>query len=458
LVRSLSGPSGKVVGQDFILDETRTRFIYPQDRSLTVYFEWEFTPGDHALIATWIRPDGQVASISSPVRIQTASKELKSYWIFDIVPALSNGAWTVTVRIDGQPAGSHVFEIAGASTTGGRITLDQVFKTYGPSMVVIHRLDESGRRADSSHGFVIAQNAIATSFQSIDAAPRLEVEFADGRTVATREVWAFSRLGDWAVLKAETQGISGLPRAEAPSTPVGSRLAAFGRDAGTLVVVPVDVGAVSAQAGQAARIRFSPPAAPEAVGGPLIDDYGKVVGILGGSVTPGLRVGRRAVTVNPGLSLLLVGSSTATVISDVPAMLPGATVLFDDLTRQGVLTSPLSPMPEFVYGGTTLQLPKNPTDRVNDTTEFSKRDDALINVYTFWVKRSKLSKGTLSATVFDVENHVISSIPPKKVSLRDQDQRLSVSWPSRGMAPGPYRIDVSWDGKPAWRTYIRVVE
>lgn len=64
LVRSLSGPSGKVVGSDFILDEVRTRFVYPQDRTLTVYFEWEWPAGDHVLTATWSRPDGRVASVS----------------------------------------------------------------------------------------------------------------------------------------------------------------------------------------------------------------------------------------------------------------------------------------------------------------------------------------------------------------------------------------------------------
>jgi hypothetical protein len=459
LVRALSGPSGKVVGQNFVLDETRTRFVYPQDRSLTVYFEWEFTPGDHELIATWIRPNGQVASISPAVRIQSASKELKSYWLFEIAPTLSTGAWTVAVSIDGQPAGSHGFEIAGTSDTGGRITLDHVFKAYGPSMVSVHRLDDAGRRVDSSNGFVVATDAVATSFQSIDAAGGLEVEFADGRRVRTADVWAVSRLGDWTVLKVETQGIPALPRGDAQNIPVGSRLATFGDDSGTRVVVPVDVGAVSAVGGHAARIRFSPPASPESVGGPVIDEYGKVVGILGGSMTPGLRVGRRAVTSNPALAVLLAGSSTATVLSDVPAILPSATRSLADLKRDGLLTTPLMPMSEFIYGGTTLQLPKDAGDRrLTENTEFSTRDDAAVHVYTFWVKRSKLSKGALSVRVYDAENRERSSAPPKKVTLRDQEQRFSVSWSPKGMAPGFYRIDVLWDGNPAWRTYIRIVE
>lgn len=45
LIRSLSGPSGRVVGPKFVFDDTRNRFVFPQDKSLTVYFEWEAQPG-----------------------------------------------------------------------------------------------------------------------------------------------------------------------------------------------------------------------------------------------------------------------------------------------------------------------------------------------------------------------------------------------------------------------------
>ena len=72
-IRSLSGPSGKVVGSKFVFDETRNRFVYPQDKTLTVYFEWEAPQGLHVLTGSWRRPDGRVASISSDVKIETQS-------------------------------------------------------------------------------------------------------------------------------------------------------------------------------------------------------------------------------------------------------------------------------------------------------------------------------------------------------------------------------------------------
>src|ERR1041385_7652564 len=113
LIRSLSGPSGVVDGAKFVFDETRMRFVYPQDKSLTVYFEWESVPGPHSLNAVWKDPSGKAVTLSPEVKVNAPTKELNCYWIFHLIPGLVNGVWTVEVRVDGQPAGSHSFELVG---------------------------------------------------------------------------------------------------------------------------------------------------------------------------------------------------------------------------------------------------------------------------------------------------------------------------------------------------------
>ena len=67
LIRSLSGPSGKGVGSKFVFDETRSRFAFPQDKALSIFFEVEAPPGDHALTGFWKGPDGKVVSISQDI-------------------------------------------------------------------------------------------------------------------------------------------------------------------------------------------------------------------------------------------------------------------------------------------------------------------------------------------------------------------------------------------------------
>src|ERR1700676_4098025 len=104
MIRSLSGPSGKTIGPKFVLDEVRSRFIYPQDKNLVVYFEWLAPLGDHVLSAMWKGPDGRIQSLSPDIKVQTQTKELNAYWIFGLTPGMASGLWVAEVRLDGQPA------------------------------------------------------------------------------------------------------------------------------------------------------------------------------------------------------------------------------------------------------------------------------------------------------------------------------------------------------------------
>jgi hypothetical protein len=104
LVRSVSGPSGKVSGSTLAFDEVRSRFVHPQDKSLMVYCEWEAAPGAYALSALWKGPDGGVSTISPDVKIETATRTLTCYWTFTLDPEMPPGVWTVEVRLNGQPA------------------------------------------------------------------------------------------------------------------------------------------------------------------------------------------------------------------------------------------------------------------------------------------------------------------------------------------------------------------
>src|SRR6266513_2222683 len=70
-VKSQSGPSGRIVENRFIFDELRNRFVYPHDRSLTVYFEWQGPAGNHTLSAFWKDPTSRVSSISPDIKIET---------------------------------------------------------------------------------------------------------------------------------------------------------------------------------------------------------------------------------------------------------------------------------------------------------------------------------------------------------------------------------------------------
>ena len=459
LLRVTAGPSGKIVGPLFVFDETRDRFVFPQDQSVTVFFQWEAPLGDHVLSATWRQPDGRVAAVSQDVRLETSTAELNCYWTFTLASYNPGGIWSLDVRVDGQPAGSHAFELVGVDGPATLVSLDDMFKRYQASMVRVHRFDAAGERVDSSAGFVSGSNAVTTAFQAIDSANALEVEFSDGRRTAVSETLAVSRVGDWAVLKVDTGNVAAIPTAEPDALKIGMRLAAFDFDTNVQIISAFAVGAVSRQPPYGGRIQFSPGLTAEAIGGPLLDESGRVVGIAGGSFAPGSRVDLRTVRRIPWVARSRRGSNFGAVMSDIPLTDAGQTRSLSRLQADGIFSPSVVAMQELLRGGTTRALPKSFGDPgPGDEAEFSaSRGDQTI-FYTYWVKMAQTSRGQLSMTLHDVQNRSVATGVPLRMNLRATEQRASMNVPTANLAPGQYRIDVLWDGVPVWRTYARVVE
>jgi S1-C subfamily serine protease len=470
LIRSLSGPSGTVNGSTFVFGETRTRFVFPQDKSLTVYFEFEVAPGNHVLTAIWKDPSGRAAVISPDVRMQTATKSLNCYWVFNLTQGLPDGVWTLEVRMDGQPAGSHVFELAGLApappppelpaapvvSPPKQVTLDDIFKSTSTSMVWIHKLDGGGRRFDTSSGYVFQVNRIATAFQSIDGAAQVEVEFANRRKSAVHDLVAFSRMGDWAILPTDTGSTPPIPSGDPKAVAIGERLIVFNVESGARVIGGTDIAGRETLPVFGDRIHISPAVTIESVGGPLLDLQGRVVGILGGSTAQGSRVSGRALNVSPALWQAFHNQNSVTPISALPTKSADGAKSFDALLADGTLTVPIDPMQEFAYGSATNTLPKNPIDPLpREVSEFSKKD-AQVWIFTMWSRKGKLSKGEISSRVYDPSNHVVVTTAPKKVTLQEAPIRVSFSFSPASLPPGIYRIDVAWDERPVWRTFIRI--
>lgn len=462
LLRSVSGPSGRTVGHEFVLDEIRNRFVFPNDNSLVVYFQWDAPAGDHILTGIWKQPDGRVSQISPDVKIRTSTTALNCYWIFTLVPGLMNGVWSLDVRVDGAPAGTHSFEIAGMSAE--LLSVDQIFKSIGPSVVWIRKLDRMGTKFDLAMGFVIAPNAIATAFQAIDSAARLEIEFPDGRKVTTEDLFAYSRSGDWAVVKADTGASTPVSRGDVSKLLVGQRLAIFTFDSSTRVVGVVDIGGEGVIPGFGGRIQLTPESAPEAAGGPVLDSTGHVVGIVGGSRKPGARLSRLVLMGSREVRDTLVHGAggtainSATTIADVPSQIPANTKTLEKLTREGVLTPLLAPMAELVAAGTGNELRKRVSSGLPpETSEFTYRGPDVA-VFSLWAKKGKISKGAVSLNVFDTSNKLRVTGKPKKISFARDPQELGFTFSPAPLEPGTYRIDLGCDGSPVWRTFIRITE
>jgi S1-C subfamily serine protease len=477
LIRSQSGPSGTVVGNRFVFDDVRSRFAFPQDKSLVVYFEWDAPPGEHLLTGIWKAPDGRPVSLSDDIKLQTPTRELHAYWKFELSASMASGVWTLEVRVDGQPAGTHIFEVSvpapavsvspipappspSVPAPPAPPSLEEVYRKALRSMVWVYKVDDSGRRTDTASGFILSKDHVATAFQIIDAAASIEVELSDGRVVKTSEIWNASRPQDWALIKADTQNLPSLERDQSESGVIGDRLIAINVEGNAARTIGgVDISGRQDHPSFPGRVQISPGLDAAAAGGPLLTTFGRVAGILGGNLVPGARFERRASALNPGLWTAFSPAAAATPIKLVPSTGTSQPTTLQLLRSTGVLSAPLFPNPNFSYGGVTTNVPKDVNAPIaNDVREFSRRD-ASIWIYTWWQRRDKNGKGNVSAKVYDVQNRSRIETTMLKANISDnRPTRFAFSFSPTSLERGTYRVDVLWENQAVWRTFLTIVD
>jgi hypothetical protein len=464
MIRSLSGPSGKVVGAKFVLDEIRNRFVYPQDNSLTVYFECRAPKGDYILNAYWKDPQGRTAGISPDLKVQTANDELNSYWVLLLDENRTSGIWTVELRANGQPVGTHSFELVvpeaprlPAVEEPVTPTLDEIYRSATKSLVWVHKLDASGQRIDTSTGFVVAAGSVVTAFQSIDSASKIEIEFADGSRSTTEDILACSRLQDWALIKAETRDVPPFQIGKPESIVVGERAIIFSIGSGfSRTIGEVDISGRGNTAGFGERINIHPAPPLRAIGGPMLDRFGKVIGIIGGNLAPGLWVDHSKIPVD-----IAVTSPGSFAIAAIPISMVTLQTKYPEATlknmfESGILTPPLSKTPVFSFGAITDTVAADYSYVAR--TRFSRSSPNVI-VYTIWTSSEKSDKGEVSMKIYDSANRLRSQVKPQLLKLMpNKMMRCQYSFSPADLDPGLYRIDLLWNDVPTWRAGIFIMD
>jgi hypothetical protein len=463
MIRSLSGPSGKVVGSKFVLDEIRNRFVYPQDNSLTVYFECVAPKADYILTAYWKDPQGKTVAISPDLKMQTVNEDLNSYWIFMIDPNRASGIWSVEIRINGEPVGTHSFELVipespkPAPAAPAEPTMDELYSSVGKSLVWVHKLNDAGIRIDTTSGFVVAADTIMTAFQSIDMAAGIEIEFANGTKSSTNEIVSCNRLMDLALIKVKTGSVPPLEFGRPDSIVVGADAIVFSVGTGaSRIIGTVDIAGRGKVPGFGERIHINPQLPPLAVGGPLLDLFGKVIGVIGGNLVPGIR----PFSLNSAFDSVVTFRGNyqvaATPVNENTLKESSASLTLRNLLDSGILTPPLSATP--VLKSATI------TSKVTDDfsyvsqTRFSRKDPEII-VCSFWESKENISEGILSENIFDAANQPYFKAQPHKLRLSPKEMlRNQYRFIPRNLEPGPYRIDLFWNGIPVWRSFIFITD
>jgi hypothetical protein len=474
LVRAASGPSGKTIGDRFVFNEERRRFVIPNDKSMVVFMEWEGTPGEQKITGVWKRPDGQTAFLSSDIEMESEGTRFNAYWTFYLSVGMESGVWQLEATINGAPAGSYPFEVVAPAPVETVVeakvapklpTLEDLYEQR-KSLVWVHRLDELGHRLETMSGFVLSEGVVATSFQAIDIADGLELEFHDGRKELVSDVLAYNATDDWALLKVSTGLADPVATSESPTVSIGERLVAFNAEPqATRVIGGVDYTGRKASA-KLERYVFNPALEQAAMGGPLLDTKGNVVGILSGCVAPGTRLGGASRFMG-GFGSRLCARNTAVPIGAVMQGLRATPLKFQALKANGVIAQPVRKIPAFLHGGTQRADVAVRQKRIlgrlalDDETEFNKVDSA-VTVYSWW-QHPEQTKGRpairIGASIYDAENQARLNVEPKSVKVsKGVPTEHTFAVPVAALDVGIYRIDVLADGVCVWRTFIQIRE
>jgi hypothetical protein len=275
------------------------------------------------------------------------------------------------------------------------------------------------------------------------------------------EVVAWNRRQDWIILKVALDKFAVIEPAPGASWTIGDHCYVLDSPAeGNRVVVETSLIGKQNQGPAGERINIGDTVSRRAVGSPLLNEYGEVIGMVGGNLLPGaafledlafaarsnyLGVTSRGTLAVP-INLITESGATATTISGLansgqfmPALVSTQAVLSGTLAR-------------------TINKKVNPPQPIDEKIEFSRADGQGTLLIT-WLPMEK-RKGKPSLRLYDLDNRLINeneskkkiTINPQKISYSTWDFNLGT------LSAGIYRFDVAIDGDIVWRTFFRMVE
>jgi len=158
------------------------------------------------------------------------------------------------------------------------------------SAVVRVEVAETGGRASSASGVVVGPGGmIATNYHVIQDAASARVRLPNGKIFDRVAVAAVDKRKDIALLKIEAPGLRPLALGDSDLLPVGARVYALGAPRGLEgslsegLVSAVRRGAeVGLEFAGMDIIQFTAPISSGSSGGPLLDNYGQVMGLVCG--------------------------------------------------------------------------------------------------------------------------------------------------------------------------------
>lgn len=151
-----------------------------------------------------------------------------------------------------------------------------IFQMASGGVMLISVFDDAGRQRGLGSGFVVSADGTAvTNYHVIRGASRAAAKFSNGTESDVASVLAYDALHDVAVVKLQTPSKDFLRIGDSDRLKVGERVVTIGSPLG--LENTLSEGIVSGMRNGA--IQMSAPISPGSSGGPVLDSFGKVVGV-----------------------------------------------------------------------------------------------------------------------------------------------------------------------------------
>jgi Trypsin-like peptidase domain len=468
LIRSVIGAKGEQRNGTFVMTEPRSIFYVPEDREVIVYFEWEGARGIHHCEGSVRGPSGQFATMSSFEYVATQPR-FAGFWRVPLSESSPSGNWIFESRVDGESAGQVEFQIVAATKPADQIqerplpTAAEIYTHAVSASVEVDKLDSQGRLLRRSSGFFMKDGAILTSFRSLDGATGLRIRLAEGKEVTSPPIIAWNRRQDWAILASDAKTYPQLKMAESKTWNIGDHCYWLNvKSDGSRILSDGQIVGLKSPASWGDRIDISGVYDSAALGGPLLNDLGEVIGILGGAL-PESFLGGFASQSQADASEIAFASigGIAVVATLVPRTLPAASATLQDLWDKGLMTPQVTNSQYILFGmltqGEKIKGKKfAPGER--DLKVRFQRGDASANALVHFAN-SESFKSIATIKLYDVDNHLVAVGKPEKVNV-SRGELAERIWqlPLTNLLAGIYRVDIELGDGVAWRQYFELTE
>jgi len=457
VLSTTSGSQGEERAGRYVILDPRNTFQVPSDRQVVISFQWLGSPGKHQIAGTWKGPGG--LSVGSQFEYVAAEREFSAYWTLPLTAAAPLGPWTFEAQVDGEPAGTHAFEVVGADGTVPAptpprpmpLTRSEMLTRSLAAAVNVEGLDATGRVLERGPGTLLNDHTVVTAFRVVNGAVRIRVKAANGASVEIADLLAYDRHRDWALLK-----VTGVAAAEAllkpaDSPPIGSGCATLSAVSdGGFSVTTAEVVGVNDYPGTGRRLSISLLNGGATPGAPVVNEYGELVGVVSEGLYPGIDtlVVRMGSLTNLPPTLVIPATAFTTIT--------GAPMPLADLAAKGVFTPRVVKGQHVLSGGFATKILRDGgrTQPVDQKTEFTAQDQSM-TVFVTWDPKERL-KTVITLRLFDQDNRLLAETKPAKTTLRVGSLPFTTWELKVPPVAGIYRADVVLGSDVAWRGFFRV--